>query len=160
MHGLLVGAIVAVNAVGNVIDPFTGRAIAGMLNPERTGVRDTTEALAELWSSDELDDTQVGANTAIGAIVTNARFDKGSMRKLASMGHDGLARAVAPIHTTMDGDAIYALSIGEAEAPLDVVGVIGAHCIAQAVLCAARSARGAYGLPAACDFEPQDTAQE
>ena len=150
---LQVGAIVVVNAVGDIVDPATGRTIAGLLDEQRSGLRSFRAAMVDLWEAGAQADSHVGANTAIGAIVTNARLQKASLAKVAGMAHNGLARAISPVHTSMDGDSIYALSVGELDAPTDVVGILAAECMAQAVLCAAHSAHSSHGLPAASELK-------
>ena len=92
-------------------------------------------------------------NTTIGAVITNAALPKAQLCKVAGMAHDGMARAIRPVHTSMDGDTIYALSVGNVDANLDLVGTLAAHVVARAIECAVTSAEGAYGLPCARDLE-------
>jgi L-aminopeptidase/D-esterase-like protein len=145
--GILVGAIVAVNAVGDVVDPATGRIIAGARKPDGTGFIDTMARLREGKGSGEI---EAGRNTTIGVVATNAIFDKAQMTKIAQMAHDGLARAINPVHTTMDGDTLFAASTGTAKPTMDhgVIGAIAAEVMAQAVLRAVRMATAVLGIPA------------
>ena len=95
--GIIVGAFVAVNAVGDVLDPATGQIIAGARKPDGSGFIDTMARLREGKSGDA---NQSGRNTTIGVVATNAIFDKAQVTKIAQMAHDGLARAINPVHTT------------------------------------------------------------
>lgn len=146
---LKLGAIVAVNALGDVYDWRTGRQVAGLLNEQGSALCDSAEVLYGRMA--QVDNKFVG-NTTIGAIITNARFDKTKLCKLAAMTHNGYARAIRPVHTSADGDSIYALSVGEVEADLDMAGTLAADVMAEAILRAVQSARGAYGFPALCDL--------
>ncbi len=83
-------------------------------------------------------------------ILTNAKMNKTQLCKIAGMGHDGMARAIRPVHTSADGDSIYALSVGETEADPDVTGLLAAEVVSEAILRAVESAESAYGLP--CSF--------
>ncbi len=134
---LRVGALVAVNALGDVYDG--GERIAGVRDPLG---RSSTELL--LGGSGA---ASPGANTTIGAIVTNARLTKAQLCKAAAMAHDGFARAIRPVHTGLDGDSIYAASVGTVPADLNTVGVMAAYVMERAIVRAARSARAAHGLP-------------
>ena len=91
-------------------------------------------------------------NTTLGILFTNAKLDKARLCKAAGMAHDGYARAIRPVHTSMDGDSIYAVSLGDVPADLDAVGVIGARVMAKAIVRAVEAADSAYGFPAARDM--------
>jgi L-aminopeptidase/D-esterase-like protein len=145
---LKVGAIVAVNAIGDVIDPTTGQIVGGLLNEDATGFRGSNGIMYAGYEAQTQELPGGVTNSTVGAIITNAKLNKAQLCKLAGMAHDGFARAISPVHTSMDGDSIYGLSVGEVEAPLDIVGTLAADVMAQAVLCAVRSAEPAYGLPA------------
>lgn len=149
--GIMVGAIVAVNAVGDVLDPATGGIIAGARKPDGSGFIDTMARMREGRSSGEAGN---GRNTTIGVVATNAVFDKSQMTKIAQMAHDGLARAVNPVHTTMDGDTIFAASTGTVKPAVDhgVVGAIAAEVMTEAVLRAVKLATGVLGIPAYRDL--------
>lgn len=137
-----VGAIVALNAMGDVYDIDTGVQIAGLLNETRDGLRSTEqEMLADVAGIHNL----FTGNTTIGAIVTNGAFTKAEMNKIASMAHNGYARAIRPVHTTADGDSIYALSTGHETADLNVVGTLAAYVMGRAIGRAARAAHSMDG---------------
>ena len=87
-----------------------------------------------------------GGNTTLGVVVTNARLDKTRLTKVAGMAHNGYARAIRPVHTTADGDSIYALSLGDLPGDVNVVGVMAAQAMERAIVRAVQSARSAYGL--------------
>lgn len=146
---LQVGAIVVLNAIGDVVDPATGARVAGLLGEDAKTLARTTELMYAGYAAAN---PGMAANTTIGAVITNAALDKAQLAKMAGMAHDGYARAIAPVHTSMDGDSIYGLSVGSVPADLDVVGALAADVMVQAILVAARSAQGAYGLPAARDL--------
>lgn len=145
---LMVGAIVVVNAIGDVFEMDSCRQLAGLMNPERTGMLSTEEALLRMMQPD----AARAVNTTIGAIITNAKLDKAAMNKVAAMASNGLARTIRPVNTSMDGDSIYALSVGQAAAPCDVVGTVAAHVLGKAVEKAVLSAEDAYGYKAAGSF--------
>ena len=149
--GIMVAAIVAVNAVGDVIDPSTGHIVAGARKPDGSGFIDTMARWREGQGSRE---NQAGRNTTIGVVATNAIFDKAQMTKIAQMAHDGLARAINPVHTIMDGDTIFAVTTGAAKSPMDygVVGAIAAEVLAEAVLRAVRLATGVLSISAYRDI--------
>ena len=148
--GIRVGAIVGVNAMGDVFDIDTGEQIAGLRTPDRMGLRSSEE---EIYHQIAAHRESVVTNTTIGAIVTNVALDKAQMGKIAAMAHNGFARTIRPVHTSMDGDTIYALSVGDAVGNPDVVGTLAAYVMGKAVGRAVRAAHGMCGLPAACDLE-------
>ncbi len=146
---LQVGAVVALNALGDVIDPESGRQIAGLLTEDRKGLRSTSEIMKVMslpgWDA-------FAANTTLAVVITNARFEKPQLCKIAGMAHDGYARSIRPVHTSMDGDSIYAVSVGEVVSNMDLVGTLAAEVISGAILRAVESADGAYGFPSARDL--------
>ncbi len=146
---LKVGAIVALNAAGDIYDWKNGQKVAGLLAPDKQNFLCTEE---EMYRSYEVVKNKFVGNTTIGAVITNGCFTKTEMNKIASMTHNGYARAIRPVHTTSDGDSIYAMSVGQVEADLDVVGTLAAEVMAEAILQAVRHAQGAYGLPALCNL--------
>ena len=146
---LKVGAIVAVNALGDIYDYHSGRIVAGMLNEERSAFADTAKLL---YSSYEVHDNKFVGNTTIGAIITNARFDKSQLSKIAGMAHNGYARSIRPVHTSADGDSIYALSVGNIAADCDMVGTLAADVMSEAILSAVKNAESAYGYPVCKDL--------
>jgi L-aminopeptidase/D-esterase-like protein len=149
--GIIVSAIVAVNAVGDVFDPATGHIIAGARKPDGSGFIDTMARLREGRGSGEI---ETGRNTTIGVVATNAMFDKAQMTKIAQMAHDGLARCINPVHTTMDGDTIFAASTASVKPSMDhgVVGAIAAEVMTEAVLRAVRQATSVLQIPAYRDI--------
>jgi L-aminopeptidase/D-esterase-like protein len=146
---IIVGAIIAVNAVGDVIDPETGRTIAGPRRPDGSGFLDTSE----IWKSGQ-GLRQIGvSNTTIGVVAANARLTKPQATKVAQMAHDGLARAIRPVHTMLDGDTVFALSFGDKQADVTVVGLVAAEVIARAIVRAATQAEGLCGIPAVAELK-------
>ena len=85
-------------------------------------------------------------------VATNAKFDKAQLCKIAGMAHDGYARSINPVHTSADGDSIYAVSVGEVQADQDLAGALAAEVVSEAITRAVYSARSAYGFPAAADL--------
>ena len=146
---LKVGAIVAVNALGDIYDHHSGRIIAGLLNEDRNSFADSAKLL---YQSYEVRENKFTGNTTIGTIITNAKFDKSQLCKIAGMTHNGYARSIRPVHTSADGDSIYALSVGTVAADCDMVGTLAADVMSEAILCAVRSAKSAYGYPALRDL--------
>ena len=146
---LKVGAIVVVNALGDVINSKTGKILAGLLNKEHTGFLNTEKEFYKPYSGTK--DLFTG-NTTIGAIITNAKFNKTQLNKIAGMAQNGYARSICPVHTTADGDSIYAMSVGDVEADLNVVGTLAARVMEEAITKAVTSAQSAYGLKVAAYF--------
>lgn len=146
---LQVGAIVVLNALGDVCDWRTGRQVAGLLTADRTALRSTMDLMR---SSVQTIENKFTGNTTLAVVVTNAAFDKARLCKLAGMAHDGFARSINPVHTSADGDSIYAVSVGDVPADQDLVGALSAEVVSEAILRAVESAEGAYGLPAARDL--------
>jgi L-aminopeptidase/D-esterase-like protein len=136
IHGLIIGAIVTVNAIGDVVDPGSGVKIAGL----RSGT--TLD-----WMKNSQAQSAVQSNTVIGAIATNARLTKAQATKVAQMAQDGLAQAIRPAHTMFDGDTIFALATGEVDADVSTVGAFAAELMANAIVRAAKLAESAGGLP-------------
>jgi L-aminopeptidase/D-esterase-like protein len=146
--GLIVAAIVAVNAVGDVIDPGSGAVVAGARTPDGKALADARKLLREGRSPK----TSAAQNTTIGAVATNARLTKVQATKVAQMAHDGLARAIYPAHTMGDGDAIFALATGGFDnGDVSRVGALGAEVMAEAIVRAVRAAESIPGYPAARD---------
>lgn len=147
---LKIGAVVAVNALGDVYDWKTGKKIAGLLTEDGKGFRDTLEYMA---MDTAVKDNKFTGNTTIGVVMTNAAFSKSQLCKIAGMTHDGYARSIRPVHTTADGDSIYAVSIGEVKADQDLVGSLSAVVMSEAIKRAVYSADSAYGFKSAKDLE-------
>lgn len=148
---LKIGAIVAVNALGDVYDYKTGEILAGMRTSDGTNWANSEQVLYALYNQKK---NLFHQNTTIGAIITNAKFDKTHMNKIAAMAQNGYARSIRPVHTTADGDSIYALSVGEVDADLNVTGTLAAQVMAEAIKYAVLESKPAYGLPSAQNFTP------
>ncbi len=148
--GIVVGAIVAVNAVGDVVDPKTGKIIAGARKPDGSGFVDSMARIREGYSVRP----DAARNTTIGVVATNVALDKAQATKVAQMAHDGLARTIYPVHTPSDGDTIFSAATGAiaTRANYGAIGALAAEVMARAVLRAVMSARGIAGLPAYRDL--------
>jgi L-aminopeptidase/D-esterase-like protein len=148
--GLVVAALVAVNAVGDVIDPSTGQVIAGVRTPDGKGLADARQLLR----AGQLFRPRSGENTTIGLVATNARLTKPQAQKMAQMAHDGLARAISPVHTPGDGDSIFSVATGtlDGDANLAMIGALAAEAMADAIVRAATQATTSSGVPAARDL--------
>jgi len=149
-RGVRVGAIVAVNSLGDVRDPASGKIIAGARNPQGTGFADTEKIMsgdlsATVWSFQ---------NTVIGLVATNACLNKEETNKLAQMAGNGIARTITPAQTSFDGDVVFALSNAETRlrAPVSAIGSAGAQAMSLAIIDAVRCAESGGGLPAARDL--------
>ena len=126
---LKVGAVAVVNAFGDIHDPRTGQKIAGMLNPQRTAF---VSCEAALYQSQQAGAS--GANTTLGAVFTNGAFDQAAMNKIASMARAAFGRCIRPSGTMIDGDTIYAVSVGEqVEADINVVGTLAVAVLSEAI---------------------------
>ena len=153
-EGLVVGAIVAVNAFGDVIDPQTGQILAGARSLDGTGFADTLAVMKSLVGKTILEFAGP-RDTVIGVVATNARLNKEETNKVAQMAHDGLARTVRPAHTMFDGDTLFALATGSIEADVNTVGAYAAEVVAQAIVRAVKTAEGVAGLPAWRDLRKE-----
>jgi L-aminopeptidase/D-esterase-like protein len=147
--GLVVGAVVAVNAFGDVVDPTTGEILAGARSPDTNELADTLMVMRSLVSADVFGS---GSSTVISVVATNAELTKEEANKVAQMAQDGVARAVRPAHTMYDGDTLFALATGERAADVNVVGAYAAEVVTEAVVRAVKRAEGAGGLPACNDL--------
>jgi L-aminopeptidase/D-esterase-like protein len=149
--GLTVAALVAVNAVGDIIDPATGQVIAGVRAEDGKGLADARS----LIRAGVLQKARAGQSTTIGVVATNALLTKAQATKVAQMAHDGFARVIVPAHTPFDGDTIFALATGTQQGAVDLltIGALAADVMAEAVVRAVREARGIPGYPAARDLQ-------
>jgi L-aminopeptidase/D-esterase-like protein len=149
LDGAKVGAIVAVNAVGDVRDPGTGRLIAGTRDaPDGRRLIDTASALAAGAAPPSFQP----ANTTIGVVVTGAALGKPEAAQVARLGLDGFARALSPPHLDTDGDTLFCLSVGTSRVDPAALGRAAADAVAQAIVNAVRAATSLPGLPAARDL--------
>ncbi len=150
---LIVGALVAVNAWGDVADPSTGQIVAGALNGDKTFL-DTERYLRENLSLPPQSQENTGpGNTTIGVVATNACLNKSQATKIAQQAHDGYARAIRPVHTMLDGDTVFCMATGKIPADINQVGSLSAWVMSRAIVRAVSRAKGAGGLPAACDLK-------
>jgi L-aminopeptidase/D-esterase-like protein len=150
--GHVVGALVAVNASGDIYDPESGALVAGARHPGGGW-------LSQGGNVEPRETPFPGANTTIAVVATNTPLTKAEASKVAQMAHDGLALAIRPVHTPFDGDAVFALSTGHGDAPappagaftVSMVGALAAQTLARAVVKAARAATGLHGIPSLRD---------
>ena len=149
---LICGAVTAVNACGDVVDPDSGIAIAGVLGEDGTLAANTTQTLLSMSASMPLSRT----NTTISCIVTNARLTKAQATKVAQMAADAYAHSIRPTHTTNDGDTIFVMATGEVDAMVDVVATLATRALELAIADAAHESEGAYGLKSAHDLPGYD----
>jgi L-aminopeptidase/D-esterase-like protein len=149
--GTIVAAMVAVNAVGDVIDPATGKVIAGVRTPDGRNLADARVLLRAGAAAQSL----TGGNTTLGVIATNVILTKTQATKVAQMAQDGYARAISPVHTPADGDTVFAIATGAKTGNADVmrIGALAAEVMADAIVRAARQATGIPGYPAARDLK-------
>ena len=148
-NGLVVAALVAVNAVGDIIDPWTGQVVAGARGPDGK-LADARRLLRQGGAREG----RSGENTTIGVVATNAKLTKVQAEKMAQMAHDGYARAISPVHTPADGDTIFSLATGtwDGQANYGQIGALAAEAMADAIVRAATQATSSNGLPAARDL--------
>ncbi len=146
---LKVGALVVLNALGDVFDSKTGKQIAGLLTEDRSAFRSTAEYMK---SSVKAVENKFTGNTTVGVVITNAEFSKAQLCKMAGMAHDGFARSINPVHTSADGDSIYAVSVGNVQADQDLTGILAAEVISEAITRAVEGSESAYGFLAASDI--------
>ncbi|MCD7809569.1 MAG: P1 family peptidase [Erysipelotrichaceae bacterium] len=145
LDGLQVGALVAVNACGNVVDYQSRKMLAGTYDRQKHAFIGLDTAMSRIRQTP-------GANTTIGCIVTNAKLDKAQCTKVASITHNGYALAISPVHTMSDGDTIFVMSTNEIEAEVDIVGILSTKVMAIAINNAVKKAKSAYGLLAYKDI--------
>jgi L-aminopeptidase/D-esterase-like protein len=152
--GVIVAALAVVNAFGDVLDPLKGRIIAGARTADGSGFADSMVHLAAENGRTiaRLAEQQFGQNTTLAIVATNAVLTKSTATRVAQMAHDGLARVIRPIHTMLDGDAIFALSSGDARADVSLLGALAADMASAAVVNAVLAAESLGGLPAARDL--------
>ena len=146
--GLQVGAVVVVNAIGDVFEMDSQKQLAGLLNSKRDGMLSSEEEAVKLLQLA----SKFSFNTTIGAVVTNANLTKAELNKVAAMASNGVARTIRPVNTSMDGDSIYALSAGKVKSSPDVVGTLAAHVVGKAITRAVLEAEEKYGHKAAKNF--------
>ncbi|NLG73315.1 MAG: P1 family peptidase [Chloroflexi bacterium] len=155
--GLIVAALVVVNALGDIINPENGRILAGVrridhaLKSSESPFMDSLEVM-KILAEGPLRFAPT-SNTTIGVVATNARLSKVEVNKVAQMAQDGLARAVRPVHTMLDGDTIFALASGEQPADVNLIGAFAAQAVSRAIVRAVQAASPAGGLPSASSLQ-------
>ena len=145
---LQVGAVVAVNAIGDVYQLDSQKELAGLLSEDRKSMISSEEAAVNLMQQT----SGFVSNTTIAAIVTNAKLSKSQMKKAAQLSSNGMARTIRPVNTSMDGDSVYALSCGDVPSSSDVVGTLGAYVLGKAINRAVLETEEKFGFPAAKSF--------
>jgi len=150
VEGLKVGALVAVNCLGDILDPITGKVVAAPLNEDMQTLADTEEIMINSYCNKK---NLFSANTTIGVVVTNGVFTKAQATKLASMAQDGYARTMRPAHSMFDGDTIFAMSTSSIEADLSVVGLLAARVVERAVVAAVENAQSLFGIKCYSDLK-------
>ncbi len=144
-----IGAVVVLNALGNVYDE-SGKCIAGMLNDSKDGFESVEDMMYE--NHEKVFDNKFTGNTTIGAVIMNASFSKSNLSKIASMAHNGFARAIRPLNTSADGDTVYALCDGSVKADVDMAGTLSAEVMRRAIENAVYGASSGYGIRCARDI--------
>ncbi len=165
--GVLVGAIMAVNAFGDIVDPAADRIIAGarskQIGPLSLGGKDyfanTMEVMKTRIGKTVMDIATRG-NTVIGVVVTNAKLDKEGASKVAQMAQNGLAKTIRPAHTMLDGDTIFTLATGQKKANVSILGAFAAEVVARAIIRAALTADPLGGLPSAKSYSRLSSSDE
>ena len=145
---LQVGAIVVVNAIGDVFELDSQKPLAGLLNKEKDMMISSEKEAVKLLQLASM----FSLNTTIAAIITNADLDKASMNKVAAMASNGIARTIRPVNTSMDGDSVYALTTSKVKSNADVVGTLAAHVLGKAINRAVLESDSIYGYKCAKDF--------
>ncbi|HIQ06284.1 MAG TPA: peptidase S58 family protein [Anaerolineae bacterium] len=156
-NGLVVGALVAANPLGDVINPRTGEILAGVRAPDGSGFAEALVVLRQVTGAVSFGKRVPSHNTVIGVVATNACLTKEQANKVAQMAQDGVARAVCPAHTLYDGDTMFALSTGSIPADVTVVGAFAAEAVAEAIVRGVKAAQAAGGLPAWADLRSEGT---
>ena len=148
--GLKVGAVVALNALGDVFNYKTGKQIAGLLSEDRKELRSTRDYMIQNYAVRE---NKFVSNTTLGVVITNAKFNKSQLCKISGMSLNGYARSINPVNTSADGDTVYVLSVGDVDADMDLVGTLAADVLSEAIIRAVECSEGAYGFPSAKDIQ-------
>ena len=148
INGVKIGAIVIVNAIGDVYEVDSKKELAGLLSYDKTAMVSSEEEIFKMM--------QLAAaspqNTTIGAVITNAKMDKAQANKLSRMASNGIVRTIRPVNTSMDGDSMYALSVGNIDFNQDILGSLASYVTAKAINNAVLNADPAYGLKSAKSF--------
>lgn len=147
---LQAGAVVVVNAVGDVFDWKCGKEIAGLLTEDKKALRRSSDIMLERGVPEA---GSLVTNTTLAVFMTNAKFTKAELCKIAGMAHDGYARSIQPVHTSNDGDSIYAVSLGDLEVNRDLIGTLASEIISEAIIRAVKNADPAYGITSCKDLQ-------
>ena len=149
VDALKIGALVAVNCLGDVMDPETGSRLAGLLTEDLNGLADTEAIMIKSFAEKK---NLFSGNTTIGIVATNAVLSKAQACKLASMAQNGYARTIRPAHTMFDGDTIFTIATGQVEADLSALGLLSARVVEKAVISAIKKTKGLFGLKSSGDL--------
>ena len=128
---LQIAAVVVVNAFGDIFNPENGQKIAGLMDPTRSTFWDLEQMFLQFMSAPK---DLFNSNTTIGCIITNAKFDKAKLNKIAAMTRNAYARCINPVGTMADGDSIYVCSVGEVVSDVNLVGTLSAKVMQKAIL--------------------------
>ena len=145
-NGVIVAALAVVNAAGDIVDPRTGQIVAGSRRADGTGFADIVGTLAGGGATSR--DSWSVRNTTLGVVATNVALTKAGATKLAQVAQTGLVRAIRPVHTLLDGDVVFALSLGEQHGDATVIGAVAADVLSEAVVRAVWAAETLHGMPA------------
>lgn len=148
INGIKIGAIVIVNAIGDVYEIDSKKELAGLLSFDKTCMVSSEEEIFKMMQLAAAS----GQNTTIGAVITNAKMDKAQANKLARMASNGIVRTIRPVNTSMDGDSVYAMSVGDVDFNQDILGSLASYVMAKAINNAVLNAEEAYGLKSAKSF--------
>jgi L-aminopeptidase/D-esterase-like protein len=151
--GVVIAALAVVNAIGDVVDPATQQVVAGARNVDGRGFVDAMTAVQSVESLPLRGPTWAGGHTTLVVAATNVALSNWAATKVAQMAHDGLARAIRPVHTLVDGDVVFALSLGDKPGNVSLVGAVAAEVVAESIVRGVRAAHTLHGIPAARDLQ-------
>lgn len=146
---LKIGAVVAVNALGDIFDWKTGKKLAGLLSSDKKSFLSTEE---QMLTNIDIVENKFTGNTTIGVVITNAQLNKSQLCKISGMAQDGYARSIRPVHTSADGDSIYSVSVGNIPADMDIVGTLAAQVTSEAIIRAVQNCESSFGFLSAKNF--------
>ena len=150
-NGMIIAALAVVNAAGDVVDGENGQIVAGARRADGTGF---ANIMRRLSAAGEIETEQWGRrNTTLGVVATNVALTKAGATKVAQLAQNGLARAIRPVHTLIDGDVVFALSLGEAQGDPGIVGALAGDLLGEAIVRAVRAAESLHGVPAANELK-------
>jgi L-aminopeptidase/D-esterase-like protein len=146
--GVIIAALAVVNAIGDVVDPATQRVVAGARNETGDGFADAMRYVTHVGSL-PLRGRRWGGHTTLAVVATNVALSNWAATKVAQMAHDGLARAIRPVHTLIDGDVVFALSMGDRQGDVSLVGAVAAEVVSEAIVRGVMAAESLHGIPSA-----------